>query len=101
MPTVTNAGNASTQQWTLTVTASAATISFSNASEDEPALVLTGVTIGHAIVVDGSTRTVTDNGVAAPARIAAGSGWPALIPGDNDITVTGATGTLTFHPLYV
>lgn len=101
MPTVTNNGNTDSHKWTLTVTATAATVKFVNDTESEPALVLTGVTVGHVVVVDGSARTVTDNGVAAPALIAAGSGWPALLPGENTLTVTGGTGTFTFHPLYI
>lgn len=89
-------------EWTLTATATGSTVRFTNASEDEPPLTLTGVTTGHVVVAYGHDRTVTDNGADAPALVAPGSGWPALLPGSNSITVTGATvWTLTYTPLYL
>ena len=36
----------------------------------------------------------------AYALKAPGGGWPVLEAGDNDITLTGATGTLTFRPAF-
>lgn len=99
---VNNPGNAPLcSQWRLTVVAFAATVTIHNDSDTEPALVLAGVTPGHTIVVDGAARTVTDNGTARPTLVAAGSGWPALIPGTNGFTVAGGTGTFTFTPLYL
>jgi phage-related protein len=99
---VNNPGNAPLcSQWHLTIVASSATVVVNNADDTEPPLVLAGITPGHTIVVDGAGRSVTDNGASAPSRVAAGSGWPALVPGVNDFTVTGGTGTFTFTPLYL
>jgi hypothetical protein len=88
-------------EWTLTVTAVSSTVRFANLSEDEPPLTLTGVTVGHTLVAYGSNRTVTDNGADAPALVAPGSGWPALLPGSNDLDVSGGSWSLVYTPLYL
>ena len=99
---ISNPGNAPLCfQWELTVVASGSVVVVSNADEEEPPLVLSGAINGHTIVVDGESRTVTDNGSSAPTLVQAGSGWPALIPGSNNFTVSGGSGTFTFTPLYL
>ena len=102
MPTINNPGNAPLCfQWELTIVASGSTIVVTNVDEDEPPLVLSGITTGHTIVIDGEARTVTDNGSSAPNKVQPGSGWPALLPGPNSMTISGGTGTFTFTPLYL
>ena len=99
--TVAYDGDVASDRWVLTLEASGATVKFSNADDtDELALTITGLTAGDDVVVDGQGRNVTVNGVDAPSKVAPGSGWPFLQPGDNDLTVTGGTGSFNHNPLY-
>lgn len=98
---VVSTGDVASHAWTLTLTTTAASVQFRNRSEDERPLTLVGLTIGDVVVVDGSARTVTVDGVVTPGVVAGGSGWPAIVPGGNDIRVTGASGTLTHRPIYL
>lgn len=97
---ITFPGNVATDRWTLTLTPSASTIKISNAAETEPPLVLVGVS-ASVIVVSGYGHDVFADGVEAYHLLAPGSGWFFLQPGGNNITITGATGTLTYHPTYL
>lgn len=102
MTTVTNAGDLATSRWTLNLVASATTVRFAVAEDTtSPSFALRDLTVGDVVVVDGNARTVTVAGVAAPAKLAPGAGWPALQPGANTCSLTGATGSVTFHPLYL
>ena len=88
--------------WTLTLTASGSTITFSNAQDvGEPGLTISGLSAGQTVVIDGHGRNVTVNGSNGINKVVPGSGWPFLFPGDNTLTITGGTGTLDHTPLYV
>lgn len=101
--TITNPGTAPyTFRWTLTVTPWSGTVRVSNAADaGEPPLILTGTAAVAELVVNGAARTVTADAVNAPQLVAPGSGWPALVPGDNELTVVGASGTLAYTALYL
>lgn len=99
--TVTNSGSLPSDHWTLTLVATATTIKFANADDADGMALHLNVTNGAAVVVDGRTHTLTHAGVAAPERVVPGSGWPLLQPGENEVTITGATGTLAHRPVYV
>lgn len=102
MTTLTYEGDMEGDFWTLTLTAFGSTITFSNAQDvDEPGLTISGLSAGQTVVVDGHGRNVTVNGADGINKVASGSGWPFLYPGDNTLTITGGTGTLTHTPLYV
>ena len=72
----------------------------------------TAVTVGDAeltlvadpetLVLDGRTRTVVDDtGDDRYSTLVAGSTWPVLAPGENTISVAGATGTITYRAGYL
>jgi hypothetical protein len=95
-----NAGAAPTDRYVLVATVTTAPVVFSNAADDEPGLTLTGVT--GVVTIDGRARTVTSSGgVDLYGSLVAGSGWPVLAPGSNTLTLTGATGALTYRPAYL
>lgn len=91
------AGDAASDRWELdAVLAAVTSMSFSNADDDEPALALTWhhPAVG-TVVLDGRGHNVT-NGDLSP-----GYGWPVLIGGmANTLTLTGATGLLTYRPAF-
>jgi hypothetical protein len=98
--TVNNIGNAECRRWHLTLVPSATTVTFFNAAIDEPALVLVNVT-GALVMIDGYGHNINMDGLSAYQLVAPGSGWPFLMPGLNTVTLTGATGTLQFNPVYI
>ena len=95
--TVTNSGNWKSRYWTATLAPSGATVTI---SRGEDVLVLTGVGAFDELVVDGDAHTVTADGAPAYSLIAPGSNWPVFEPGDNETTITGATGVLSLSPVY-
>lgn len=97
---ITNPGHAATDRYTVTLTATDSPVTFANAADLEPDLTLTDLT--GTVILNGRNRTVTDgDGDDLYGHLAAGSGWPILAPGSNAITLTGATGTVTYRPAYL
>lgn len=100
MTSIVNPGNVATDRWTLTLTPSASVIKVVNAAENEPPMVLQGVTASE-VVIDGFNHNVWADGVYAYQLLAPGSGWFFIQPGGNSITITGATGSISFLPAYL
>lgn len=95
---VTNAGDATTDRWTLTLNRTGAASSIDNATDDEPTL---GIAAGSStLILDGRLHTITEAGTDVFDLIQPGYGWPLLLEGDNAVTLTGATGSITFRPAY-
>jgi hypothetical protein len=91
-------GSAPSDRYTLAVTATGAPVSFS--ADGLPGLTLTDVT--GAVVIDGRARTIVDgDGVSLYGHLAAGSAWPILAATASTVSLTGATGTLTYRPAYL
>lgn len=101
MTAVTVAGDRPTNHWVLTLTATATTARIDVDTDPEPPLSLHGFAVGDTLVLDGEAHTFTSQGSPLPAGIDPGSGWPRLWPGVNNITVTGATGSLAYRPVYL
>jgi len=95
---VTNDGSAVSDRWTLALTGGGGTVTFENTNDDEPALALAGA--AGTELLDGRARTITAGGTDAYAVKAPGGGWPLLVAGTNAVTLTGATGNLTFRPAW-
>lgn len=97
---VTNPGHTTTDRYTVELVVTGDPVTFANDADSEPDLTLTGVT--GTVILDGRNRTVVDDdGADLYGHLAAGSGWPVLAPGINPLTLTGATGTLTYRPAYL
>lgn len=86
-------GDAATDRWELDLTVSASSVTLANASDDEPTLGL--VDASGTVLLDGRTHDVTGSAALGP-----GYGWPVLVPGVNTLTLTGATGDLTYRPAF-
>lgn len=101
-PTViANLGNAPTNDsWSMVLTPSGSTVKVTNGASGEPPLVIdtTGVS---ELTLDGYQRTLFADSVQSPFLVTPGSGWMQLVPGNQSVTVSGATGTLTYVPLYL
>lgn len=97
---VTNLGHEPTDRYTVELDATGDPVTFANSADGEPDLTLTDVS--GTVILDGRLRTVVDgDGADLYGHLAAGSGWPVLAPGINELTLTGATGTLTYRPAYL
>lgn len=86
-------GDGPTDRWELDLTPTGGSVTFANLDDDEPALGLVDVSGG--VLVDGRGHDVTGT-----ATLGAGHGWPVLLPGENTLSLTGATGLLTYRPAY-
>lgn len=92
-------GSAPSDRWTLVLDIDTAPATFSVGATNEPPLTLE--TLG-TVILDGRARTVDDGeGADGYAWLAPGSGWPVIAPGSHPVTLTGATGTLTYRPAYL
>lgn len=99
---ITNPGTAPHSfKWTATLTASASSIRVINNTEDEPPLIIDGLTAGQSVVIQGEPRMVIRSGTPSPALVQPGSTWPALLPGVNDVAISGGTGTFSYTPEYL
>lgn len=98
---IANPGNAPlNDRWVMTLTPTAGTIRIHQAAQDEPDLVIDGTGVSE-LVVTGYDRAVFDGPTYDIGRVQPGSGWMQLVPGNQTITVTGATYTLSFPALYL
>lgn len=103
MSIVDNPGNAPlNDRWVLWFEPAADEVTFTNAAEDEPPLKFTGLTGISDVVVNSRGRIVIADGDSRPELVKPGSGWPMLVPGEQDVTVTGANNwQITFKALYL
>lgn len=96
---VTSLGSAPSDRYSIELAVTEAYVTLDNSAEDEPALTL--VDVPTPAILDGRARTVVDDGgVDRYGHLAPGSGWPVLFPGANTLSLSGATGTLTYRPAY-
>lgn len=94
---IVNPGSWKSRYWTATLTPTGGPITISRGDD---ILVLNDADTFSVIVVDGNAHTITADGAPAYSLIAPGSNWPTFDPGDNETTITGATGTLSLTPVY-
>lgn len=101
MTVVSNPGNAPfNDRWTMTLGPTGSEVRIHQSAQDEPDLVIDASGAAE-LVITGYDRAVFADDVYDIGRVVPGSGWMQIVPGDQDITVTGATGTLSFPALYL
>lgn len=93
----TSDGDAPSDRWSLTLTRTGAASSFDVAEDEEPGLSLEAGS--STLVLDGRAKTIVE-GSTVIYPVAPASGWPMIVDGTNTITLTGATGSLTYRPAF-
>ena len=76
------------------LTATGGKLAVANAATGRSVSLLDAQTAGTAVVIDFGTMTASAAGSAA--RVTLASDWADLVPGVNDIYLTGCTGTVTY-----
>ncbi len=79
--------------FTLTASATAASVTVKNVTTDEEARWPSSLAINDILIIDSQNYHITLNGDAAMAAF--DGEFPRLVPGNNELTVTGFTGSLT------
>jgi phage-related protein len=98
---IANLGNAPVNdRWSMVLTTSGSTVTITNGASGEPPLVIDTSGVAE-LTLDGYQRTLFADSVQSPFLVTPGSGWMQLVPGNQSVTVTGATGTLTYTTLYL
>lgn len=101
MTIVSNPGNAPfNDRWTMTLDVVDDEVRIHQAAQDEPDLVIRSDGAAE-LVITGYDRAVFADGTYDIGRVVPGSGWMQILPGDQDIVVTGAGGVLSFPALYL
>lgn len=98
---IANLGNAPVNdRWSMVLTPSASTVTVTNGAIDEPPLVIDATGVAE-LTLDGYQRTLFADDAQSPFLVTPGSGWMQLVPGNQSVTVAGASGTLTYITLYL
>ncbi len=84
----------------MVLTPSGSTVTVTNGAISEPPLVIDATGVAE-LTLDGYQRTLFADGAQSPFLVTPGSGWMQLVPGDQSVTVSGASGTLTYTTLYL